>query len=121
MFGLHEEHTSLELEMTWQAPNLLVETTTVADQFLDDHIHLSFCVYSLNHGHMSDWVFKKGRKGPINNQDPSLRSSGQNLVQKLKKYGKRKLKPNSASVQWMTCVPKNLGVGFFTKINSWMS
>ena len=59
VFGLHEECTNLELGMTWQAPKLLVETTTTAEQFLDDYVCLSFCAYSLNHGHMSDRVFKK--------------------------------------------------------------
>ena len=39
--------------------------------------------HSLIHGHMSDPVFKKGRKGLINDQDPSLRSNNQNLVRKL--------------------------------------
>ena len=83
MFGLHEERTSLELGTTCQAPYILVETKIVVDQFLDDHICLSFCAYSLNHGHISDRVFKKVHKGPINYRDPSLRSNSQNLVQKL--------------------------------------
>ena len=121
VLGLRKEHTSLEPETTCQAPYLLVKMTTVADQFSDDHVRLSFCAYSLNHGHMSDRVFKKGRKGSINDLDPSLRSNGQYLVHKLKKYGQRKLNPNSAPVQWMMRVLKNLGAGFFTKINSRMS
>ena len=54
VLGLHEERTNLEHEMTCQAPYLLVKMTTVADQFSDDHIRLSFCANSLNHGHMSD-------------------------------------------------------------------
>ena len=83
VLGLHEERTSLEPETTCQAHYLLVKMTIAIDQSLDDHIHLSFCAYSLNHGHMSDWVFKKGRKGQIDDQDPSLRSNGQNLVHKL--------------------------------------
>ena len=65
VLGLHEECTILEPRMTCQAPYLLLKMTTPIDQFSDDHIYLSFCAYSLNHGHMSDRVCKKGRKGLI--------------------------------------------------------
>ena len=42
VLGLHEECTSLEPEMTYQAPYLLVKKTTTVDQPLDHHVHLFF-------------------------------------------------------------------------------
>ena len=57
VLGLHEERTNLELGTTYHPPYLLVKMKIAADQFSNDHV----CAYSLNHGHMSDRVFKKKR------------------------------------------------------------
>lgn len=46
---------------------------------------------------------------------------GQNLMRNLKQYKQRKLKQNSAPIHWLTRVSKNLGAGFLSIINGWVS